>query len=279
MRWAKSTAASGSPHVDHEHGELVPAQPGHGVARPHDRGEQPAGPHQHAVADVVAQCVVDGLEPVQVAEAQGDGLARALGRGQRLLHPVVEEGPVGQTGELVVEGQVAQVGLEGLALAQRGLEGPGVHLDLVGLAGDGADEPHHPQVDEGEDGDADAGHDRHVDREPRASWPPAAGLGGRNPAKATTGIRWPPVVLPHVDVGRLRGGRRRRLGHGRVQGRRADQDGDQEEQGVHRVAGGVPAVEDQQVVGEVRHQQDAQGRGQQLVERLVARPNSSARRR
>ncbi len=38
--------------------------------------------------------------------------------GQGLLHPVVEEGPVGQAGQLVVEGQVPEIGLEGLALAQ-----------------------------------------------------------------------------------------------------------------------------------------------------------------
>ena len=117
MRWAKSTAACRVLHVDHEDGELVAPQAGHGVTGAHDRGEQPAGPHQDAVADVVAERVVDRLEPVEVAEAQGHRSARSWGRGQCVLHPVVEQGPVGQPGELVVEGQMAQVRLEGVALA------------------------------------------------------------------------------------------------------------------------------------------------------------------
>ncbi len=83
MRWAKSTAASGSLHVDHQHGELVAAQAGHGVARSDDRGQQPAGPHQDAVADVVAQGVVDRLEPVEVAEAQGHRLDPIAGDAAR----------------------------------------------------------------------------------------------------------------------------------------------------------------------------------------------------
>ena len=136
MRWAKSTAACGSSTSTIRTANSSPPRratvsPGRTID-----DEQPAGPHQDAVAHVVAEGVVDRLESVEVAEAQGHRPARPGRRGQGVLHPVVEERPVGQAGELVVEGQVAEVGLEGVTLAVRGLEGVGVHLDLVGLPGD-----------------------------------------------------------------------------------------------------------------------------------------------
>ena len=78
--------------------------------------------------------------------------------------------------------------LEGVALPVGRLEGPGMDLDLVGLPGDPTDEPHHPQVDEGEDGQAQPGHHRDTTL---ASRPLAINrmLGGTKPAKATAGMR------------------------------------------------------------------------------------------
>ena len=52
---------------------------------------------------MVAERVVDLLEPVQVHEQHRDVLAMALGSRQRLTHSVVEEDAVGQAGERVVE--------------------------------------------------------------------------------------------------------------------------------------------------------------------------------
>ena len=115
-------------HIDHQDRELVASEAGDGVARAHDRREQPGCPQQDAVTDVVAEGVVDRLESVEVSEAEGDRPPRSGCRGQGVLNPVVEERTVGQPGELVVEGQMAKVGLQGVALPVGGLEGVGVVL-------------------------------------------------------------------------------------------------------------------------------------------------------
>ena len=61
-----------------EDGELVAADPRHRVAEA-DAGPQPlADRHEEAVAGVVAEAVVDGLEVVEVDEQHGDRLVAAL---------------------------------------------------------------------------------------------------------------------------------------------------------------------------------------------------------
>ena len=91
-----------------EHGELVAAEPRERVAAAHDALQARGDLLQQAVAGVVAERVVDLLEAVEVDEQQRGGLAAALGRGQRGLHAVVEQRAVGEVGQVVVQGLVAQ---------------------------------------------------------------------------------------------------------------------------------------------------------------------------
>ena len=64
---------------------------------------------EELVARVVAEPVVDVLEAVQVeVDDRGRGLVARL---ERVLDPVMEQSPVGQASEAVVEGQVGQLGL------------------------------------------------------------------------------------------------------------------------------------------------------------------------
>jgi hypothetical protein len=55
----------------------------------------------------VAVEVVDGFEPVEIDAEHGDGLAAAGGGGEDRDELFVEMGTVGQAGELVVPGEVA----------------------------------------------------------------------------------------------------------------------------------------------------------------------------
>jgi hypothetical protein len=70
----------------------------------------------------VAEAVVDHLEIVQVDEEHGQAAAVAARPGQGVAHAVVEQRPVGQVGEAVVERLVLELGGEGVALAERGPE-------------------------------------------------------------------------------------------------------------------------------------------------------------
>ena len=86
--------------------ELVAAQPGHGVARPQRRVDAARDADQHLVADVVAERVVDVLEPVEVDEQHGDGARAAVRAGQRGVEPVAQQPPVRQVGQAVVQRRV-----------------------------------------------------------------------------------------------------------------------------------------------------------------------------
>ena len=104
-----------------QHRELVPAEPGDHVVRP-DRGDQPLGqPDQQPVAGLVPERVVDGLEPIQVEQQQGQPAAAAghpLGPG----HLGRQQGPVAEPGQRV---RVSHPGLLG---GERGVVERGEHL-------------------------------------------------------------------------------------------------------------------------------------------------------
>jgi hypothetical protein len=74
--------------------------------------QRPAQPRRHLdqqiVAVVVPERVVDLLEAVEVDQQQGGRPSAALHVGDRLAQAAVEEGAVGQVGEAVVQGLVAQ---------------------------------------------------------------------------------------------------------------------------------------------------------------------------
>ena len=101
-------------HALEEHAELVAAETGHHVARADRRPEALADDLQQRVPGLVPVAVVGLLELVEVDEADRDRALRAdLGQGD--LEPLEEQGPVGQPGEVVVEGLVAQpLGEQGL---------------------------------------------------------------------------------------------------------------------------------------------------------------------
>ena len=217
---------------------------------------------------MVTEGVVDGLESVEVAEAQGHGPACAGRRGQSMLHPIVQEGPVGQSGELVVECQMPQIALECIAFPVGRLERPGVFGDLVGLAGYLLDEPHHSQIDESEDRRAQPGHHRNVDIQFVVAGHQQDGRGDE-PGKRHDRNATAAIGLGAIDAGHqfLRCGER--SADRRMQGGHSDQDVGGEEQGIDKVAGLVAVVEHQQVVDEVGQKHADQRGRQQLAERLI----------
>src|SRR6266508_3653776 len=113
--------------------ELVAAEPGDGVAGPYV-GAQPLGDQgEQLVADLVSEGVVDGLERVQVQQQHGQQAAVAVQAGQGVLQPVVEQRPVGQVGEWVVQGLVVQ--LLGQALAFGDVGGHADHPGRLAVGG------------------------------------------------------------------------------------------------------------------------------------------------
>ncbi len=72
-RSAMWTRIGGLAHAEGEDGELVPAEPGDGVGRPHELLEPARDRHQQEVADRMAEAVVDRLEAVEIQEQHGEG--------------------------------------------------------------------------------------------------------------------------------------------------------------------------------------------------------------
>ncbi len=92
------------PDVGHHHGELVAAEPGHQVLRPQHALDPPRHQLEQPVADVVAEGVVDLLEPVQVQQRDREPLdVRTI---DRLAEPLQQQLAVGQPGQRVVQGGV-----------------------------------------------------------------------------------------------------------------------------------------------------------------------------
>ena len=83
--------------------ELVAAESRDRVARPQRAGHPLRDRAQHGVTRGVAVRVVDLLEPVDVDHHHGDSLAVPARLSQRDVEPVVEERPVREPGERVVE--------------------------------------------------------------------------------------------------------------------------------------------------------------------------------
>ena len=102
--------------VFEQHGELVAAQPSHGVDAAHAFLEAPGDRGQHLVAGGVAPAVVDGLEVVEVDEEQAERRLAALAARQGVTQAVAQQRQVAQAGEGVVIGLVRQLLFERLAL-------------------------------------------------------------------------------------------------------------------------------------------------------------------
>src|SRR5205085_1367456 len=100
-----------------EDGELVAAEAGQGVGLP-GAGAEPLGhADEELVSGAVAEAVVDGLEVVEVQEHDADEPARPGLAVEGVVEAILEEGPVGEPGERVVEGLVVEPLLERLTLA------------------------------------------------------------------------------------------------------------------------------------------------------------------
>jgi len=90
--------------------ELVTAVARDRVGRPHQCAQAGARFHEHVVARLVPVHVVHLLEPVEVDEEHGDGDGAPTRAGECLLEAVVEEVPVRQPGQRVVEGTMGERG-------------------------------------------------------------------------------------------------------------------------------------------------------------------------
>ena len=115
--------------VGHQHRELVPAQPGQQQVAAERRdlgGEAPSDDLQQRVSRVVAQRVVDLLEPVEVEQ---DERHRATHRPveHRLLRALVEQAPVAHLGQVVGQRLLAR---------GRQVAHPGERLDRAATAGE-----------------------------------------------------------------------------------------------------------------------------------------------
>ena len=89
---------------------------------------------EEVVARLVAERVVDRLELVDVEQQDGDERVRALRAGEGVLDAVVEQRPVRQAGEAVVERLVAHARLA-LVAVERGGEQVGHRLQPLGVVG------------------------------------------------------------------------------------------------------------------------------------------------
>ena len=98
--------------VADEYCELVAAEARRGVRLADKGGEAAGGGHEQLIADAVSLRVVDDLEVVKVDEQHARDPAGPLGRGDLLRYPVLEQQPVRQPGQGVVEGPVLQLLLE-----------------------------------------------------------------------------------------------------------------------------------------------------------------------
>ena len=99
------------------HHELVAAQARDGVGAADAIAQAPRHFDQQQVADVVAARVVERLEVIQVDEEHGPVAAGAGARRERVLHAILQQTPVGQLGERVVEGEAADFLLGRAAVA------------------------------------------------------------------------------------------------------------------------------------------------------------------
>ena len=92
--------------------ELVAAEAGGGVAAADSTADPVGDGLQELVADGMAEGVVDRLEVVEVDEQHDHRVGLGPRDAQGVIHAVEEQRPVGEPGQLVVEGAVAELALE-----------------------------------------------------------------------------------------------------------------------------------------------------------------------
>ena len=99
-----------------QHGELVAAETRHRVTGPQDAAQSFAERHEQRVAGVVAEAVVDELEPVEVEEQHRDGCVVTPGAREGEHEELEEQRAIRKSGQRVVMGLVRELSLELFAL-------------------------------------------------------------------------------------------------------------------------------------------------------------------
>ena len=118
--------------------ELVAAEPGHGVAAPQALAQAVGDLDQQAIARLVTKGVVDRLEAVEIDVADRHQPGCAAGQGQRLVHAIGQQDSVGNAGQRVVMGNVLQLALLFLEVADVGEHAEGAVVSAVGIKNGGA---------------------------------------------------------------------------------------------------------------------------------------------
>ena len=98
------------------HHELVAAQPRQRVSFADTALHAVGHLLEQQVADLVAERIVDVLEAIEIDEQQRQRLPGAARCHDALLQAVVEQHAIGQFGQRIARGQVADAGLGGLAI-------------------------------------------------------------------------------------------------------------------------------------------------------------------
>ena len=104
-------------HVGQQNRELVPAQTGDGVGDPQHTGQPRPDLAEQLIAVLVAEGVVDLLETVQVQQQQPN-LCPSLSRTEQgRFQAIIEQRPVWQPGQLIVQRPVLHLLLQGEAIS------------------------------------------------------------------------------------------------------------------------------------------------------------------
>ena len=106
----------GGGDVGQQDPELVASQPRDRVLGADAALDASRDEPQQRVAAGVPERVIDGLEVVDIEEQHRRRAAVAVAAGQRLPDAVLEQSPIGQSGQLVVVGATAQLGFQAAAL-------------------------------------------------------------------------------------------------------------------------------------------------------------------
>ena len=115
------------------HHELIAAPAGHGIAGTHTGAQARADLFEQTVTPLMAQAVVDGFEVVQVQQQQSALRALAHAQARDLLNAIVQQTPVGQAGEFVVERQALNLPFSPFALGDVARHAPVATKAALGI--------------------------------------------------------------------------------------------------------------------------------------------------
>ncbi len=110
----------GTVQIGQHHEEFVAAMAADRVGLAHARQQPLRGVAQQHVAHRMSVGVIDGLEAIEVHEQQRHLPAGAFAMRDRLFHAVLEQQAVGQAGQRIVVGEILDLRLGRLALADVG---------------------------------------------------------------------------------------------------------------------------------------------------------------